>query len=508
MIVQTSSGQLRIADQPFARGGEGCIHDIEACPQLVAKIYHPKGRNAQRERKLQAMLRYPPEDTLKGQIAWPVEILYDTAGGFLGFTMPRIRNVTKIDILYSYDKRGEHSWGWYIQVAQNLCAAIYGVHKSGHACGDLNPANICVEEKTGLVTLVDTDSYHINAHNGQVFPCVVCMPAYVPAELHRLMNRPGMDLRTTTKPTFNQQTDLFALAVHIFALLMNGCHPFACIAPAGFSASQFQLIGNIEAGLFAFTKNTQGAGIPKYAPPLTILTPKLQQLFIRAFCAGHINPLSRPRSEEWYTALEELEQQLVRCPKNKAHTFYGTGGCPWCPIEATMRRVLGPPKPAPPPPPPKPAPAQPAASSGGSGKVSSGWLPSLPLWMYTIPTLLFYLLAIALWAGSCILGMYLLSRVPLNTWWWGILRYVLYGITPFWLLWAVRLLRFIPIFYWVLEDFEDLLSEYSRWAAFLVYGGVALVAVWGHGLFNMIVMPLVACLPIYLINRWFPFLTS
>jgi DNA-binding helix-hairpin-helix protein with protein kinase domain len=168
---------VRLKDEPFAKGGEGCIYDVGGDNELVAKIYHPAGRTSSRYEKIKVMLEHPPKETARSQTAWPVDVLYDTAGSFIGFLMPRIKKVTKIDILYSYDNRGRHPWGWYIQAAQNLCAAVCSVHQSGHCVGDLNPANICVEEATGLVTLVDTDSYHICAPGGRIYPCVVCMPA-------------------------------------------------------------------------------------------------------------------------------------------------------------------------------------------------------------------------------------------------------------------------------------------------------------------------------------------
>lgn len=38
----------------------------------------------------------------------------------------------------------------------------------------------------------------------------------------------GINLQNAALPTYTENTDNFALAIHIFALLMNGCHPFAC----------------------------------------------------------------------------------------------------------------------------------------------------------------------------------------------------------------------------------------------------------------------------------------
>jgi DNA-binding helix-hairpin-helix protein with protein kinase domain len=110
MIVKSSRYEVRLKDEPFAKGGEGCIYDVVGDNELVAKIYHPAGRTSSRYEKIKVMLEHPPKETARSQTAWPVDVLYDTAGSFIGFLMPRIKKVTKIDILYSYDNRGRHPW--------------------------------------------------------------------------------------------------------------------------------------------------------------------------------------------------------------------------------------------------------------------------------------------------------------------------------------------------------------------------------------------------------------
>ncbi len=509
MIVKSSRYEVQLSDKPFARGGEGSIYDVIGNPDLVAKIYHSAGRTQSRHKKISAMLKYPPKDAAKSQTAWPVDFLYDRSGGFIGFLMPRIKKTTKIDILYSYDNRGNHPWKWYIHVAQNLCAAVYSVHKSGHCIGDLNPANICVEESTGLVTLVDTDSYHICAPGGDIFPCVVCMPAYVPAELHKLMNIKGFDLRNTAFPTFSQQTDLFALAIHIFALLMNGCHPYACTVPGIVSASQFSLVKNMANGYFPFVKSADKVGIPKYAPYLTILPQHLKELIIRVFTSGCTNPSVRPDCSEWYEALEELEQQLVTCSVNSRHQYMQKeNSCPWCEIERSMNCVFA---------------TKPLTSSHAVNSVhrpastvihatkATHYMPAkkhtrFSFWNSGIGTVLSYLLTFIIWSAFNVFAQWGLAiLIPANVWWAWLLRFVLVGIVPFlptWLFyyWGESSLPFDVAASWA----GEILIGYGKWLALVGYGGVALVVYWGSGLFNTLFGAFFVCLPILLIMKFFP----
>ena len=131
----------------------------------------------------------------------------------------------------------------------------------------LTKKNIGVDPQSARVTLVDTDSYHItDSASSRVYRCEVGLPEYLPREIQEKMKN-GQTLATASLPTFSKYSDLFALAVHIFALLMNGCHPFACarnnktnIGPLSQSQPSVvvpQPIDNIVNGFFPFhTKKT------------------------------------------------------------------------------------------------------------------------------------------------------------------------------------------------------------------------------------------------------------
>ena len=321
----------RTQSTPFAGGGEGDVYDIIGMPQFVAKIYKPDKRTTERERKLSVMVAHQP--SVLDQYAWPMDVLYEN-GRFMGFIMPRISGKEKLRNLYVYDKRGGKPWSLYIAIAKNLAAAVHNVHEIHQVVGDLNPENILVSPSSGMVTLVDTDSYHISDAS-RTYRCMVGMPEFVAPELQ------GIHFPSAPLPTFTYSSDRFALAVLIFALLMNGAHPFSCKVISG-SSSKFQPIDNMQNGKCAYfpDSRTSNIDIPRYSPDINSLPENIQQLFRRAFVAGLKNPSQRPSAEEWYRALDQLENNLKTCLQNNSHIYYyGAKECPWCKVNTKMRSI-------------------------------------------------------------------------------------------------------------------------------------------------------------------------
>ena len=297
----------RIIEPAIGKGGEGSVYKIDGMPNFVLKAFIASKRTEKREKKLLAMIASPVSDKAMEHITWPKDVVYEN-GQFAGYIMPRTSNNNEnLNVMYSPSKYTKDKFIKKIRIARNLCAAINSVHKAGQVCGDFNPHNITVNPHSGRITLVDTDSYHITEKNSnRTYRCEVGMPEYLAPEIHeKLKNHKRLD--TAPLPTFTRQTDLFALAVHIFALLMNGCHPFACatdLSKNQTSVAAPQPVENIRNGFFPFYMNKSGFTIPKYAPNFNQLPQKIKRLFIRAFVDGHKNPQVRPNTSEWYNALE------------------------------------------------------------------------------------------------------------------------------------------------------------------------------------------------------------
>ena len=358
-IFQGKSGTIYTITEPaLGSGGEGIVYGLQKMPNHVAKVYKDGKRNVGKERKLLAMIAAPLPTTAMNQVTWPTDVIYQN-GQFMGFIMMRINIGEDLNVMY--DQNGKYkSLKQRIAIAKNLCAAINAVHGAKQVCGDLNPKNISVNPKNVLITLVDTDSYHITDQSNKTYRCEVGLPAYLPREIQEKMKN-GNNLINAALPTYTRETDRFALAVHIFQLLMNGCHPFAtAVIIRGQSVSSIpqtssqpsvtnpQPEENIIKGNSPFFRNMTGLSIPLYAPPVTALPREIQNLFEKAFVAGHSNSSARPTPIEWHKALERMEQNIKTCRTNNTHEYAEhLTRCPWCDVEKKLISATNPVTPVP-----------------------------------------------------------------------------------------------------------------------------------------------------------------
>lgn len=371
----TSGAQYQIEEQRLAGGGEGSVFGIQGQPQFVAKIYKENRRTSEREQKLCHMIQYRlTPDQLK-QITWPQDVLYDE-NGFAGYVMPRLDKTDSLVSIYSNGFDNKYDIRYRVLAAINLCVALKTVHEMGQVCGDLNPQNICINLDTtdavnGFhVTLVDTDSYHFTA-DGKTYRCEVGLGDYIAPELQNKMAQ-GYDLKNVPLPSYTKETDLFALAVHIFTLLMNGCHPFACAKENNVKISDIaqiqetsfrdsvvapQPIENIKNGFFPFFDIKDGITTPIYAPAFQYLPEEIQVLFIRTFVEGYEDPSKRVTEDEWIAALKNTKFVKRECGANEAkkvHYFFEHNVvCPICATQERIVKLFGGAPVAPPTPPPE-----------------------------------------------------------------------------------------------------------------------------------------------------------
>lgn len=331
----------------LAKGGEGEIFTVKEDPSLVIKIYNDTYLpekfvgNAERKKKLTHMVKNPPKGGLFDQIAWPLDVLNDSNGIFVGFLMKRIGSIKSLSLIYEGNigtrtKSEAISWSKKIKIAKNLCSVVHAVHKADHIIGDFNPLNIGINPSTLKVVLMDTDSYHIVTQT-KTFRCGVGKPEYVPAEIQQKMSG-GSDLKTAALPTFTIETDYFALAIHIFKLLM-GAHPYTLSkVPSKRSVVKPNMEENILHGQTAFFNLPEGLTYPKYSAPIIVLPKIIQDLFIRAFITGTNHPTLRPTEEEWYDVLEDIEKDVTQCSNDALHQFPSHNQeCPWCKVRQNIK---------------------------------------------------------------------------------------------------------------------------------------------------------------------------
>jgi hypothetical protein len=326
--------------KPFCTGGDSQLHNINGQSNMVAKIYHNGRLTKELEEKIKYMVDNPLDQKALNQVAWPQDIFYSKDGQFLGYVMLKLPMGEYLDIIYEYGDSAKYknmTWKDKIRIACNICLILEFIHKNGHCCGDLNPRNIRVDPKTKQVVFVDSDSFQIQ-DGDKIYRCTTGISKYLPVEILNKINNGYSFESITHPPIFTQDTDNFVLAIHIFRLLMNGCHPFACaIDQKKTLETTPQPVDNILKGIFSFMKSMPGVKIPMYAPSINILPSKIKALFKRAFIDGHNSPNARPKPQEWHTAMSELIQKLGQCKKVSHHLywkgFWGFKSCPWCEVD-------------------------------------------------------------------------------------------------------------------------------------------------------------------------------
>ena len=316
--------KYRLEETPIASGGEGTIFAIKGEPDKLAKVYHHPERAEQDKLRYMVLERQGVYGKfISRMIAWPLDVLIGDLGQIYGFTMPRFPGIKKLsEILPDHDI----DWGERVVMAWNLCEIVQDVEKMNQCIGDMNPSNFGVDPESGHVYAFDADSFHFRASTGRLYPCYVGIAEYYAPELQQQITR-GQDMRTLNpEHTFSRETDRFALAVLIFQLLFNGYHPFSArrLEQYGSSTVVHRQATNILNKVCAYFNPQVGTGIPKDAPPIDIVSPKMQQMFKRAFLTE-----DRPSATEWQGVLTELSGSLKTCSKQH-HYYSGLSECPWC----------------------------------------------------------------------------------------------------------------------------------------------------------------------------------
>ena len=327
-VVYTSQGALIALDKELARGGEGSVHIVQKSNNHLLKLAH-KPFTPDQQIKIREMVRLKSERIVKSP-AWPVDTAHEKPNGdIIGFFMQKMSGKA-IHLLYGPKSRmaefPDADWRFLIHVASNVARCVNNVHQFDVIIGDINHGNMLVSP-SGLVTLIDTDSFQICVGN-QLMLCGVGIETHTPPELQ------GVDFRTTPR---TRDHDNFGLAVIIFQLLFLGRHPFS----GRYLNGQPSLEEALQQRLFAYGSDSRSRGVEP--PPSTLpleAVPTLMMLFQRAFLA---KGSPRPTPTEWIDALEKLLQNLKVCVSHGGHRYpTSLQHCPWCEIEGLAKTSLFP----------------------------------------------------------------------------------------------------------------------------------------------------------------------
>ena len=228
-----SGGHPLHLDGPIGAGREGTVHALTDVPELAAKLIGPQnpGPN-ETARKLAVMTANPPAVTRSRhyRITWPTALITDRKrkGLTLGYLMPRLDgeiyrhigsyfNPARRRRMLTGRKRG-YTYLHLLRLARNLALAVDRIHRHGALVGDLNSRNVLAGDH-GRVAIIDTDSFQVSdPDTGEMLRCLVGTPEYTSPKLQ------GREFSCIDR---TQGDDLFALAVMLYQLLMQGSHPFA-----------------------------------------------------------------------------------------------------------------------------------------------------------------------------------------------------------------------------------------------------------------------------------------
>lgn len=339
MIVYDQSGTKLELTTKLGGGGEGSVYAIAGHPKFVAKIYSADAF-AHRE-KIEAMVSMADQVgriPALGTVAWPMAALYSDAArtAFVGFGMCCVKTRHRLEELHEYPAPAgmrvtqERKVDFLIE----LCDILAALHQIGQVVGDFNNENVIMCE-SGRPALVDADSFCARV-GGRTYRCEVFNDAIVAPEISRAARAAGGGYASCPEGMFTSHADDYALAVHVFRLLMNGVHPFTCAAvplPNGSVPAPVKTLVRVERGETPFFKKVPGVRVSPMAPDLKAFPPYLVELFRRAFVDGHANPSSRPTATEWKTALTRYRGELVRCPHGHWH-WKDASSCPYCEADA------------------------------------------------------------------------------------------------------------------------------------------------------------------------------
>lgn len=323
--------RFRLRGKPLNRGADGLIYAMSGKP-LALKIYHEPDKDPERPGKIQQMLASTPDDQGLTHFAWPVALLTNSKGAFVGYAMPLLPMGDYVSLDLLLNRKGRElarlpeSRNLRVTAAINLARRVAQLHARGHCIIDLKPANLLVHKQTGDVVVVDCDGFAIQGDK-QFIPGHQYTTGYIAPEAWQ---------RGSSPEELGQPQDRFALAVIIFQLLNEGLHPYQGV-PGDRQRIPSDIQGRIGENLYAYGRQSSG----KIKPSPWSLHRDFPESIAKAFHQSFRSVNHRPKAEDWVETLSEAQKTLRSCRKNRHHAFW-KDNCPLCGRDSVEIKVKKP----------------------------------------------------------------------------------------------------------------------------------------------------------------------
>ena len=294
----------------IAHGGEGVICLLPTLPGTVLKYYHTICL-PDLPRRIDAIIRRRVPTSLDGILVacLPEETALDRQGHFLGYLMPRLDTRLCLHDLWLDQNRffQDISMRARLAIAYNLAEAVAHLHAYGLVVGDLNPKNVALRTD-GTVALYDLGGCTVT---GQTCRGGVGMADYLAPELLT---------GSLDQVVFTAASDDFALAILLFQIILEGCHPFNTPHLILDSALSTDIITDLTADILGgspYVTAVPNRAVPPYAQRLLPRLDPLLPLFTRAFGYSSSSARSphtiagRPDAETWKEALLQYYREVA-----------------------------------------------------------------------------------------------------------------------------------------------------------------------------------------------------
>lgn len=296
-------GNARRLGPLYAKGGEGAIYPLIENRNCLVKAYHADGRSMQglghlRKEKISYMLGMQNlvDDP---RYAWPRLNVFDDYHTWLGYAMRKVDGHI-LQTLCQPQLLSERFPNWkrqnLVRTCINLILGIEKLHQNNVILGDINPANMLVDNSS-RISFIDCDSYQVKSL-GKIYTCPVGIPMYLAPEL---INAGNLSSITRTA-----EQELFSVAIILFKILMLGRHPYDRIGGA-------DPVENLKSGRLAFGYDC-GERFSKgpWHRIWSHLPYKMKNLFIQTFKDGHKDVSKRVNLGDWLACLSIYENEIEK----------------------------------------------------------------------------------------------------------------------------------------------------------------------------------------------------